>query len=73
MSYLAEDVDKEDQDIPVWREMEISSTEQPAKTSFSIPFGLYQFNQERMIKREEEERVTSIQFCTYGRNISCVL
>ena len=44
MSYLAEDVDKEDPDIPVWREMEIGSTEQPAKTSFSIPFGLYQFN-----------------------------
>ena len=28
--YLAKDVDKEDQDIPAWKEMEIGSTEQPA-------------------------------------------
>ena len=34
---------------------------------------LYILQQERMIKREEEERVTSIQSCTYGRNISCIL
>ena len=29
-------------------------------------------NQERMIKREEEERVTSTHSCTYGLNIYCV-
>ena len=31
---------------------------------------MYMYSQERMIKREEEERVTSIHSYTYGRRTS---